>query len=253
MNDFDDLLERIETPHVDVAADVARGERAVRRRHRWQATGAVASTAAAAVVVALLQGGHGAPGSSAAGFADGSGGTSQQSPHHRVHHPRIGPPPARIQRIKNRVHHQLDSTGTQATLVTYRDVLAEHLDPADTKLRLAENEQSSGDSFGTKLDWNHGGMLEIVVGARWSAALSFYTPEGGMTPTTYDGHEARVSTATGGDLVVSVRHDDGTVVTLIARTSFGNNGTSAPTLGLTQQQLLAAAADPRLQLPPYLR
>jgi hypothetical protein len=57
----------------------------------------------------------------------------------------------------------------------------------------------------------------------------------------------------GDDVVVSVQHQDGTVVTLIASTSFGNNGTSTSSLGLTQHQLLAAAADPRLKLPPYLR
>jgi hypothetical protein len=39
MNDFDDLLERIETPPADVHDDVARGERALCRRQRWQ-TGA---------------------------------------------------------------------------------------------------------------------------------------------------------------------------------------------------------------------
>jgi hypothetical protein len=69
-----------------------------------------------------------------------------------------------------------------------------------------------------------------------------------MTPTTYRGRPARVS-STGSDLVVSVRHDDGTVVTLIASTGFGNNGTSTGILDLTQDQLLAAAADPRLVMP----
>jgi hypothetical protein len=39
-------------------------------------------------------------------------------------------------------------------------------------------------------------------------------------------------------------------VSLFASTTFGNNGTSTPSLGLTQHQLLEAAADPRLQLPP---
>ena len=57
----------------------------------------------------------------------------------------------------------------------------------------------------------------------------------------------------GDDLVVSAEHEDGTIVTLIASTAFGNNGTSTPALGLTQHQLLAAAADPRLTLPSYLR
>jgi hypothetical protein len=73
-----------------------------------------------------------------------------------------------------------------------------------------------------------------------------------MSPTTFHGQPARVST-TGSDLVVSVRHDDGTVVMLIASTAFGNNGTSTPSLGLTRDQLLAAAADPRLTLPASLR
>jgi hypothetical protein len=73
-----------------------------------------------------------------------------------------------------------------------------------------------------------------------------------MTPTTYDGLAARVSTK-GDDLVVSVQHQDGTVVTLIASTSFGNNGASTSALGLTRPELLAAAADRRLTLPAYLR
>ena len=41
-------------------------------------------------------------------------------------------------------------------------------------------------------------------------------------------------------------------MTLIASPSFGNNGTSTPTIGLTQAQLLDAAADPALtrRCPP---
>ena len=120
-------------------------------------------------------------------------------------------------------------------------------------LRLAQNEQGGSGSYGTKLDWKGGGMLEIVVGRSWGAAGGFYLLENAhLTPTTYDGQPARVSTK-GDDVVVSVQHQDGTVVTLIASTSFGNNGTSTSSLGLTQHQLLAAAADPRLKLPPYLR
>jgi hypothetical protein len=96
-------------------------------------------------------------------------------------------------------------------------------------------------------------MLEIVVGRTWSSAGGFYLLErAGMTPTMYDGHPARVSTKSD-DLVVSVQHQDGTVVTLIASTSFGNNGTSTSALGLTRPELLAAAADRRLTLPAYLR
>ena len=256
MNEIDDLLERIETPLVDVGDDVARGDRALRRRRGWQVGGTAVSAAAVVALVAALQGGNGSPGASAPGFADRSTVTAHASTTpqaEKTHHPRVGPPPARIQRLKDRTRAQLYAPGTDATLVTYHHVLAEHLDPTGTKLRLAENEQGGGGSFGTKLDWNHGGMLEIVVGTRWSDAMGFYLLENaGMQPTTYDGDEARVSTV-GDDVVVSVKHDDGTVVTLIASASFGNNGTSTPSLGLTQHQLLGAAADPRLQLPPSLR
>ena len=132
-------------------------------------------------------------------------------------------------------------------------MLAEHLGPTGGHLRLAQNEQGGYGTYGTKLDWNHGGMLEIVVSHSWGGAGHFYGLEtAGMTPTTYAGHPARVSTR-GDDLVVSAQHPDGTIVTLIASTSFGNNGTSTPSLGLTQARLLAAASDPRLMLPRYLR
>jgi hypothetical protein len=53
-------------------------------------------------------------------------------------------------------------------------------------------------------------------------------------------------------VVVSVQHEDGTVVTLIASAAFGNNGTTTSSVGLTRAQLLDAAADPALKLPPWV-
>jgi hypothetical protein len=258
MNEIDDLLERIDVPQADVDDDVARGERAVRRRHRWQA-------AAAAVSVAVLAGGgavvagHGGQ-SRAAGFSGRLGSDTSATPSQHAHshaHSHAQRRAARKQRqLKQqvrRLHHSLAfGLSHTATLREYRDILAEHLDPTGAKLRFAQNEQGGSGTLGTKLDWNHGGMLEIVVGPSWGAAAGFYLLEdSGMSPTTYDGRPAKVST-TGADLVVSVEHADGTVVTLIASTGFGNNGTSTPELGLDRHQLLAAAADPRLVLPPHL-
>jgi len=52
-----------------------------------------------------------------------------------------------------------------------------------------------------------------------------------------------------GRISVAVFQDDGDIVALTADTSFGNNGTTTSSLGLTVDQLLAAAADPRLDLP----
>ncbi|HET8664015.1 MAG TPA: hypothetical protein VFM08_06850, partial [Nocardioides sp.] len=56
----------------------------------------------------------------------------------------------------------------------------------------------------------------------------------------------------GSDIWVAVEHDDGQVVMLVASPEFGNNGTSIPATGLTAHQLLDAAADPRLRIPPFL-
>ena len=206
-----------------------------------------ASVAAVAAVGFALHGPSESPG--AAGFAGGG----SASPSATEPAPDRSPDRALAARQQAKREARLGRASATDTIRTYHDVLAEHLDPTGDHLRLAQNEQGGSGVFGTKLDWNGGGMLEIVVGRSWGAAGGFYLLENAhLAPTTYDGRPARVSTS-GDDLVVSVEHRDGTVVTLIASTSFGNNGTSTATLGLTQHDLLAAAADPRLKLPPYLR
>ena len=126
----------------------------------------------------------------------------------------------------------------------WRDVLADRL---GDQVRWAENSQSGGEALGSKYDWAGGGMLQLMVGYRWDDIASFV----GFTArerTTVRDLEARTWTD-GSDLLVSVRREDGTVVSLYASTSFGNNGTSTETLGLTEQDLLRAAADPRLRFP----
>ena len=244
MSELDDLLDIIAVPPTDAAADAARGERRLRRRRRTQVGAVAVSVAAVTVVGFALHGSSGTPG--AAGFADG--GSTSPSAHGRAHDHAH-----QVRQHEAKMQVRLRRESSTDVLRTYHDVLAEHLDPTGDHLRLAQNEQGGGGTYGTKLDWNDGGMLEIVVSHSWGGAWHFYALENaGMTPTTYDGHPARVSTK-GDDLVVSAQHEDGTVVTLIASTSFGNNGTSTPALGLTRPQLLAAAADPRLRLPPYLR
>ena len=240
MSELDDLLDIIAVPPTDAAADAARGERSLRRRRRTQVGAVAVSVAAVAAAGFALHGSSGSPG--AAGFADGA--SAPRSAHVRDHAAR-----QHVAKMEARLHRESATDPLQ----TYHDVLAEHLDPTGSHLRLAQNEQGGTGVYGTKLDWNDGGMLEIVVSHSWGGAGHFYLLEdAGMTPTTYDGRPARVSTK-GDDLVVSVEHQDGTVVTLIASTSFGNNGTSTPALGLTQDRLLAAAADPRLRMPQYLR
>jgi hypothetical protein len=211
MTGIEDLLERIEVPVVNLDDDLARGERALRRRRGWQVSAAVVSVAAVVCGGAAVRGSASAPG---AGPAVAPGNPSATKAHH---------PDARAAKARHRMHQrlisarqaerraerQLSSRAGQQTIQTYHDVLAEHLDPGGDKLRLAQNEQSGGDSFGTKLDWNGGGMLEIVVGRAWNDVDGFANLDSvGMTDTTYQGQPARVSTL-GDDLVVAVRHPDG--------------------------------------------
>jgi hypothetical protein len=249
MNEIDDLLQRIETPRADVADDVVRGTRALRRRHGWQVAAAAVSVAALAGVGVALNGHHHSPGN--AGFSDLPGTSSQAAPSHHL---------TKAQRRHRAAEHDARAARRSLTGMSemgvvngYHDVLVQRLDPNGDLLAAASNEQSGGRMLGSKFDWNHGGMLEIVVGRSWDSVESFYLLDGaGMTHTTYDGHPARVSTS-GDDTVVSVQHPDGIVVTLVASTTFGNNGTSTSGTDLTQHQLLAAAADPRLTLPADLR
>jgi hypothetical protein len=266
MNDFDDLLERIETPPADVHDDVARGERALRRRHRWQIGAAsLAVVAASGAGVALT----GAGGTSQAGFSARPSQTAgthtkqqlarqQAKKEHakekhakqEVKQPRSASRSAKEQ--ARRLQHQVRADHEIGTLQTFHDVLAEHLDPTGQLLTFAKNEQSGSGSLGTKLDWNHGGMLEISVSTSWRTSDWNAYPPGPGQRLTYHGHPARVL-VDGTDIWVAVQHDDGEVVMLLASRSFGNNGTSTASLDLTQDQLLAAAADQRLSLPPSMR
>ncbi|HEX3930073.1 MAG TPA: hypothetical protein VHW64_05185 [Nocardioides sp.] len=254
MNDLDDLLDRIDTPPLDVAADVARGERALRRRHGWQASAAGLSVAAVAATAVALGGSSPARDSSQApSFLGGPDAGVHSQQHHQTrarHHDRH-----RLLTVKQRLrqlNRQLNDPETRTVLQTYRDVLAQHLDPGGTRLGPVNGQLGGTGSFGTKLDWNHGGELMIVAGTAWDRFEGFYGPDVRVTPTTFHGDAARTTTYQG-DLIVSVRHPDGTIVTLVASSSFGNNGTSASSLDLTTRQLLAAAADRRIVLPSYLR
>ncbi len=261
MNELRDLLEMVDVPPTDPAADVARGERSLRRRRRTQVSAAVLSVAAVAALGVVVQGSSGSPGADGGGFARRSSAPNEHSasatptPSAADEHQRARQAHAtKALTVKQRMRQlmQMDSDpATLATLRTYRDVLAEHLDPGGSRLQMAQNIGGGMGHLSTKLDWDHGGMLEISVSTSWhSSDWNAYPPGPGQT-ITFRGREARVLTD-GSDLYVAVQHDDGQVAMLIASPSFGNNGTSIPTTGFTVPQLLAAAADPRLALPDPL-
>ncbi|MGC4110715.1 MAG: hypothetical protein QM747_09885 [Nocardioides sp.] len=213
------------------------------RRH-WQAV--VGVLGAAAVIGGLTLHGlssHPAPAEAAATSSGQSAAAVKVVSKHRPHH-------------RLSIRERIERTERKETPVLrrYRDVLAGRLDPSGEKLQAKVTGGTySTEGLGTKLDWNRGGMLEIYVSSAWDGAASFYDLDAaGMQPTTVGGLDAQVST-TGDDTVVSVKQADGSVVTLIASTSFGNNGSSTSSLGLSQQQLLQAASDSRLALPAFLR
>jgi hypothetical protein len=212
--------------------------------------------AAVAALVVAFEGGSGSPLSTGTGFSDQSGATTHAGSadeDRRVPDSRSELEYRVIRHVKRSSWDDFAAPATRTALRVYRDVLADDLDPGGTRLSALTNVQSGGGVLGTKLDWNGGGMLELTVGGHWGSASSVYALEdAGMTPTTYDGHPARVSTR-GDDIVVSVQHTDGTIVTLIASTTFGNNGTSIESTGLVRHQLLDAASDPRLHLPKHPR
>ncbi len=185
MNDFDDLLDRIETPQVDVGDDVARGERALRRRRRWQVSGVAMSAAAVMALATLTQTGDGRNGSTSPDVATRATGTALPSP-----------PPKASQSAQGSVD-AMDKI--QTTLDHYRDVLVEHLDPAGHDLGPANNYQTGSlhggptlDSVGTKLDWRGGGMLEISVSTSWPATAWNSSGTQPGQHIQYLGHPARV-------------------------------------------------------------
>ena len=239
--DLDELLARIPVPSYDVRDDVARGVTRLRRRNvTFSATGLVLT---ATVGIALvLQGGHGT--TADPGFAAPTSPAAPASPS-QAREPRWTPPPRQGLRSPSAGQVPERPYGDAAPVLRgWRDVLAEHL---GDQVRWARNSQSGGTSLGSKYDWAGGGMLELMVGSRWDDIESFvgFTAE---RRSIFRGLEARTWTD-GSDLLVSVKHRDGAVVSLYASTSFGNNGTSTASLGLSRDDLLDAAADPRLQLP----
>jgi hypothetical protein len=261
MIDLDEHLQRlagsVELPATTPEDDLARGR--ARRRHRnLGVAGAAATTAAViGVSVMLLPGGLGNRGAGADfagnGGSPGEGQTKAldgQTALRRVEE-RSQTAAAQAQQS----HRGFDSLAearsprVKAALSGYRDILRADLDPAGTHIQLGPitNEQGGTDSLGTKLSWNGGGMLQVAVG-RSLEGVQFFCDGACATQTVTGASKAWVLSSPG-KISVAVFQDDGDIVALTADTSFGNNGTSTRTLGLTIDQLLAAAADPRLDLP----
>ncbi|MEU0266566.1 hypothetical protein [Nocardioides sp. NPDC006303] len=146
-------------------------------------------------------------------------------------------------------------------LQKYRDVLAEHLDPAgehldETVSNMQGGEAGSGRTIGTKLGWTVEGedglgMVQLAVGSGWDG-VGFLCDDPGWTCEDVDhpgAKEARVATY-GNARTYAVERSDGTVVAITLDSLFGNNST-IPVSGvdLGEKEVMAAAADPRLVVP----
>ena len=238
MIELDEHLQRlatsVELPATTPADDLARGRARRRRRDLAVAGAALTTTAVIGTTAVLLSGSASGPGAGP-GFAGASPHTSATS--------KVKAPDA-PQKVQGS-----GSEPVELVLARYRDILREHLDPAGTRIQTGPitNQQSAGDALGTKLDWNGGGMLQVAVGLSLDGVQFFC--DGACDRTTLE-HATKALVRTSSTRIsVAVFQDDGDIVALTADTSFGNNGTSTSTLGLTVEQLLTAAADPRLDLP----
>jgi hypothetical protein len=253
------LADSVGLPPTSPQDDLAAGR--ARRRHRSLGVAAAALTTAAVIgsSFVLLSGGSGHR-SAQPGFAGSSGQTHASDTQGKV--PRN--PDVASNREEALQDHQnlvsrlegLSHSGSarnKVILSGYRDVLREDLDPAGARIQTGKitNMQVADDSLGTKLDWNDGGMLQIAVG-RSLEGVQFFC-DGGCTERSVAGASRALVLSSGAKISVAVFQDDGDIVALTADTSFGNNGTSTGSLGLTVDQLLAAAADPRLDLPARTR
>lgn len=236
MNDTLDLEQRLRdlagsvpTPATPVEQDLERGRRRVRRT-RWLATGGgAAGVAVLALAVGLV------------GAATDPGGTTPSGPATQAtDSPSPTPSPARD-----------DRTGAEL-LQTYRDVLAEHLDPDGTHLQKKPDNLQSGGGLGTKLGWTMPdqdglGMVEIFVGGGWRGSVDVRcaVPAAACSVITVDGTDASLVEWEGSTTVV-VEGAQGPV-SITVDPLFGNNSlVPVEGMDIPVDDLVRAAADERL-------
>jgi hypothetical protein len=264
MIELDEQLQRladgIELPATGPEDDLARGRRRLRRRRNLGTAGAALTMAVVVgTTVAVLSGGGGQSGAdpdfAGAPSTPAADATLTDSGDHADREAQLEALAAGAARAKAAADEAearlraMQGQHTKAVLAGYRDILREHLDPAGKRIQTSAitNEQGADDALGTKLTWKGGGMLQVAVG-RSLEGVQFFC-DNACTPGSVAGASKALVLTSPGSISVAVFQDDGDIVALTADTSFGNNGTSTSSLGLTVDQLLTAAADPRLDLP----
>ncbi|WKN48091.1 hypothetical protein [Nocardioides sp. Arc9.136] len=249
-----ELADATPLPGVPVGDDLHRGRRRLRHR-RLVVGGAALLTAGAVGLGATVLPSGGAEAVRTPDVAD----TTTPSPE-------AG---RRVARTEGRSTNPFDvADDHRDTLVGWQEVLAEHVDPGwEHLVRSSDenaNEQSAGGragltSLGSRFGWRVPGedglgMLVVSVSTGWGDA--FYPCRG----PSRDGWTCRAAEVPGADEArvgerdgvtsVALRQADGEVVVVTADPLFGNNSTvPVPTFDVGADDLLAAAADPRLSLP----
>ena len=242
MNDTLDLEQRLRdlaaaapVPPTPLEQDLERGHRRLRRARLLAGAGAAVGVAAVALAVGLVgtatESGDPVPAGAPTEVASDDPAPSEPSP-----------------------LRQKEPNGGQL-LQTYRDVLAEHLDPDGRHLQEKPDNLQYGSGLGTKLAWTVPGqegmgMVQIFVGPGWRSDVGGLCGEPGATcsKTTVDGVTATVIEG-GGSTTVVVRK--GRVpVAITVQELFGNNSlVPVDGLDLDVADLVRAAADERI-VPP---
>lgn len=268
MNLSDLLHDLVDTgTPVDPAADVARGRRRLRRRGTVVAGGsALGLLAIAGAGIGLVHAAHRGP-----AYAG-----SPTDPTTVAVAPTTAPPTAPSSPSSGPSAAASTTTPSlprdpHARLQVWRDVVADHLDPADVHLQKAPSSIQSGSSgkdaqtLGTKLDWSGGahghGMVEVTGygGGDWSTLGAFgdWGCPAGILDQQPGWHCFPEAPPTGavkavyatypGGRAAAVEHADGTIVVLDVDQSFGNNGTiDTEPIRLSRHALIETAADPSL-------
>lgn len=259
-----DLTAGAPVPATAADEDVRRGRTRLRRRRTAVVAGAAGAVVTTLACVAIVGSGQGGPSGSGRGdvAVDPSpepAPTPVATPEGRTCLPvteRMRPDPALDRVVKG-----------------YREILADRLDPQRAHLdrwQVTRSVQSSTSrlgcpdgsawtaALGTKIGWRIDGepgqgvvQVFVVAPGSWpdSSVVASYESWRDRPVSLPGVVSAQVADHDGGTAVV-VHRADGFTVEVDANTLFGNNSlTPVSSLGLSVDDLLAAAADPRLTLP----
>ncbi len=218
-------------PDVPLEEDLARGRRRLGRQRLLVTGGAVAGVVVIALGTTLV----GGPDEGRASLGPAASPTVTEAPTT----PQASTPAAEDRR-----------TGGEL-LKAYRDVVAEHIDPAGTHLQRKPDNVQSGGGLGTKLGWSVPGqeglgMVQVFVGKGWWSFIGADCNGGAQCRTeTVDGITAKILTWNGATTVLVTGEDGPVAITVDAL--FGNNSL-VPVEGMEipLDDLVRAAGDERL-------